>query len=242
MNWAGKKYWLVGASEGLGRALAHKLSAAGVELILSSRSEDKLKSLSAELPGLSKILPIDIASDESVIQASKTLGQVDGIVFLAGVYWPMSAKEWDGHKALFMANINFSGAFRVLNLVMPDFIERNEGHIVITGSLSGFRGLPRAIGYGASKAGVMYLAESLFADLKDTNIKVQVSNPGFIKTRLTEKNDFDMPFIMTPEEAAQHMLRHMESNRFKNSFPLIFSLLFRFSQFWPDWLYYRIFK
>lgn len=242
MNWNGKRYWLVGASEGLGRALAFQLSAAGADLVVSARSKDRLDELVAELPGSATSLPLDISSDESVEVAGKSLGHVDGIVFLAGVYWPMSALEWDSGKAKAMADINFTGAFRVLDQVMPEFIKRDAGHIVITGSLSGFRGLPRAIGYSASKAGVMCLAESLYSDLRKSGIKVQVANPGFIKTRLTEKNNFEMPFIMTPEDAAKAMVKHMESNRFKVSFPLLFSLLFRFSQFWPDWLYYRVFR
>jgi len=242
MTFSGKRYWLVGASEGLGRALAEKMSAAGAELILSARSEDRLQELADSLPGKAEALAVDIADDESVSQVGERLGHVDGIVFLAGVYWPMDAKEWYGKAALAMADINFTGAFRVLNQVMPQFLERGTGHVVITGSLSGFRGLPRAIGYSASKAGVMALAESMYCDLRETGIKVQVANPGFIKTRLTEKNSFEMPFIMTPEEAADHMFNHMKSDRFKVSFPWLFSLLFRFSQFWPDWMYYRVFK
>ena len=195
-----------------------------------------------DLPGKTQVLPLDLADEASVAQAGETLGHVDGLVFLAGAYWPMSALNWDGAAALVMADINFTGAFRVLNQVMPQFLQRDAGHIVITGSLSGFRGLPGAIGYGASKAGVMALAESLYADLCRTGIQVQVANPGFIKTRLTEKNTFHMPFIMSPEEAADHMFQHMQSTRFKRSFPTLFSWLFRFSQFWPDWLYYRVFR
>ena len=242
MRFDEKRYWLVGASEGLGRALAYKLSAAGAELILSARAEDRLQSLADDLPGKTQVLPLDLADEASVAQAGETLGHVDGLVFLAGAYWPMSALNWDGPAALVMADINFTGAFRVLNQVMPQFLQRDAGHIVITGSLSGFRGLPGAIGYGASKAGVMALAESLYADLCRTGIQVQVANPGFIKTRLTEKNTFHMPFLMSPEEAADHMFKHMQSPRFKRSFPTLFSLLFRFSQFWPDWLYYRVFR
>ena len=241
MSFDGKRYWLVGASEGLGRALAQKMSAAGAELVLSARSEGRLQSLADDLPGKTQVLPLDLADDASVKQAGAALGRVDGVVFLAGVYWPMSAREWDGSSALAMADINFIGAFRVLNQVMPQFLDRDSGHIVITGSLSGFRGLPGAIGYGASKAGVMALSESLYADLRRSGIKVQVANPGFIKTRLTDKNTFRMPFIMSPDEAADHMLLHMASKRFKRSFPMMFSWLFRISQFLPDWLYYRLF-
>ena len=194
MRFDGKRYWLVGASEGLGRALAIKLSAAGAELVLSARAEGRLHSLADDLPGKAQVLQLDLADEASVVQAGAALGRVDGVVFLAGVYWPMSAQEWDGPSVLAMADINFIGAFRVLNQVMPQFLERGAGHIVITGSLSGFRGLPGAIGYGASKAGVMALAESLYADLRRTGIKVQVANPGFIKTRLTEKMLFTCRF------------------------------------------------
>lgn len=237
----GKRYWLVGASEGLGRALAEKMSIAGAEVIVSARNAQRLEALVAELPGKAIALPMDISDAASVAAASEALGTVDGIVFLAGVYWPMKAGEWDADRAIQMADINFTGAFRTLGAVMPQFLERDEGHIVIVGSLSGFRGLPGAIGYGASKAGVMALAESMYADLKDTGLKVQLANPGFIKTRLTEKNEFSMPFIMEPEEAARAIFEHMDSSRFKVSFPTVFSWVFRLSQFMPDWMYYRIF-
>lgn len=242
MNWNGKRYWLVGASEGLGRALAEKLSAKGATLILTARSEDKLKVLAEILPNPAEVVAADISDPNSMDSAGKKLGDLDGVIILAGVYWPMHAKEWDAEKALAMADINFTGMFRVLNQVMPQFIERDDGHVLITGSLSGFRGLPKAIGYSASKAGVMALAESMYCDLRETGIRVQVANPGFIKTRLTQKNDFNMPFIMEPEEAADIMVDHLENGGFKRSFPTLFSLLFRFSQFWPDWLYYRVFK
>jgi short-subunit dehydrogenase len=125
--------------------------------------------------------------------------------------------------------------------VLPTMVARDAGHIVITGSLSGFRGLPGALGYAASKAGVMVLAESLYADLRGSGIKVQLGNPGFIRTRLTDKNDFKMPFLMEPDQAAAHMMKLMRSTRFKSSFPTLFSWLFRGSQLLSDWAYYRIF-
>ena len=241
-DFKGKKYWLVGASDGLGAALARKLSAAGAHVILSARSEDKLKELSAELDNPSDVVTVDISDGDNVKAAAKQVGDIDGVVILAGVYWPMKATEWDADKATAMLDVNLTGMMRVLGEVVPNMVKKDAGHIVLTGSLSGFRGLPGTIGYGASKAGIMYLAESMHADLKSTGVKVQVANPGFIKTRLTDKNDFKMPFIMEPDEAAQIMLGHMKSNGFKRSFPTIFSLFFRVSQFLPDWLYYRIFS
>ncbi|MES2336436.1 MAG: SDR family NAD(P)-dependent oxidoreductase [Pseudomonadota bacterium] len=237
----GRRYWLVGASEGLGLALARLLSEAGAEVILSARSEVTLKTAAASLPGPATILPVDVGSTDSVSAAAAQLPDLDGMVFLAGVYWPMRAQGWDAKAAEAMADINFTGCIRAVGAALPGMVAKGRGHVVITGSLSGFRGLPGTIGYAASKAGTMVLAESLYADLRKSGIAVQLANPGFIRTRLTAKNDFTMPFIMEPERAAQIMFRHMQSGRFKVSFPTVFSWLFRGGQFLPDWLYYRMF-
>ena len=241
-EWVGKRYWLVGASDGLGAALAHVMSRAGAEVIVSARSADKLSALVTELPGRASYQTVDVADNDSVIAAAKAIGAVDGVVFLAGVYWPFAATEWDAQSANAMADINFTGLMRVMGQVVPDMVARDSGHIVITSSLSGFRGLPESIGYTASKAGTLSLAECMYADLRKTGVQVQVVNPGFIKTQLTDKNNFDMPFLMEPEQAAQEMFDHMGTDRFKKSFPWLFSLFFRVSQFFPDWLYYRIFS
>ncbi len=240
-SWQGKRYWLVGASEGLGREVAKKLSRAGAEVVVTARSEDRLKDLCAELPGVSSYVTCDISDSDDVKRAAKEVGKIDGLVFLAGVYWPQASQDWNGKEVEAMFDINLTGAARVLGQVVPDMVARDEGHIVITGSLSGFRGLPGTIGYGASKAGIMYLAEGMYADLRNTGVKVQLINPGFIKTRLTEKNDFTMPFIMDAEMAAAEFFEHMNTDGFKKSFPLAFGLMFRLSQFLPDWLYYRVF-
>ena len=240
-DFAGKRYWLVGASEGLGQALAERLSAAGAEVILSARNADRLAEVAAALPGKAMVVPVDVADTLSVRAAAAAAGPLDGVVFLAGVYWPMKAQDWNADQAETMCDVNLTGCVRVIGAALPDMVARGRGHVVITGSLSGFRGLPGAIGYGASKAGVMALAESMQADLRGTGITVQLSNPGFIRTRLTAKNDFSMPFLMEPAEAADHMFRQMQGDRFSVSFPMVFSWLFRLSQFLPGWAYYRIF-
>lgn len=239
-HWTGKRYWIVGASAGLGRAVATEVSKTGAEVILSARSADELETLSAELPGKALVVPVDIADAESVAKAAEAVGTIDGVIFLAGVYWPMSARDFDGEKAAKMLDINLTGAVRVLGHVVPAMVERGQGHIVLTGSLSGFRGLPGTVGYGASKAGIMSLAETMHADLHGTGVEVQLVNPGFIKTRLTEKNDFSMPFIMEPEVAAREFMEHMQGDSFAKNFPKLFSFLFRFSQFLPDWVYFPI--
>lgn len=241
-QWNGKRYWLVGASDGLGAALAHKMSAAGVNVIVSARSEDKLKAVVESLPGPASFQVVDVSDDASVKAAAEAVGEVDGVVYLAGVYWPFGAKEWNADQATAMADINFTGLIRVLGQIVPKMVARDSGHVVITSSLTGFRGLPGSIGYTASKAATMSLAECMYGDLRKTGVQVQVANPGFIKTQLTAKNDFTMPFIMEPEEAAQIMFDHMQTDGFKISFPRVFSWIFRGSQFLPDWLYYRIFS
>lgn len=238
----GKRYWLIGASDGLGAALAQKMSACGIEVVVSARSEDKLAAMVEALPGKASYQTIDVADNDSVIAAREAVGEIDGVVFLAGVYWPFGAQNWNAQQANAMADINFTGMMRVMGQVVPGFVDRDAGHIVITSSLTGFRGLPRSIGYTASKAATMSLAECMYADLRGSGVQVQVVNPGFIKTQLTDKNDFKMPFLMAPEDAAQEVLDHMRTDRFKKSFPWLFSLLFRGSQFLPDWLYYRIFS
>lgn len=240
-QWKDKRYWVVGASEGLGRALAHSMSGAGAHLVLSARDAERLQALADNLPGPAEVVPCDVTDRISVHAAAETAGKLDGVVFLAGAYWPFGAGAWNAEQAEMMADINFTGAIRVLGAVMPGFSARGHGHVVLTGSLAGFRGLPGSIGYGASKAGLMHLAESMHADLRGSGIEVQLVNPGFIRTRLTDKNSFRMPFIMDPAQAAEIMFAHMNTRRFKCSFPFLFSLLFRGGQFLPDAVYYRLF-
>jgi short-subunit dehydrogenase len=240
-DWSGKRYWLIGASEGLGRALAQVMSRAGVDLVVSARSEDRLKALVAELPGRARAVPIDISDRESVRAAAAEAGEIDGIVFLAGAYWPMNAKDWDAGRVETMFDINLTGAARVLGAVVPGFVARDRGHVVLTGSLSAYRGLPGAIGYSASKAGLFSLAESLDGDLKDTGVEVQVIHPGFIRTRLTDQNDFRMPGLMEADDAARVFFGQMNAPRFSSHFPWAFGMVFRLSQLLPHGLYRRLF-
>ncbi|WP_209427730.1 SDR family NAD(P)-dependent oxidoreductase [Pararhodobacter sp. SW119] len=236
----GKRYWLVGASEGLGRALAERMSRAGVALVLSARSSDRLEELAATLPGPAEVLPMDVSDPTSVRAAAEKAGEVDGLVFLASVYWPQAARDWDPEQVETMLDVNLTGAARVLGAVVPAMVAHGAGHVVVTGSLAGYRGLPGAIGYGASKAGLMSLAESMAVDLKGTGVDVQLINPGYIRTRQTAKNDFTMPGILEPEVAAGVFLDHMRTTRFRLSFPFAFSLVFRLGRLLPDRLWTRV--
>ena len=241
-NWSDKRYWLIGASEGLGHALAKTMSENGVELIVSARSEGPLKTLCDSLPGKACYYTMDIQNGDEVKNVSREIGAVDGVVFLAGVYWPMDSQEWDSDKVEQMCDVNFLGAARVLGQVLPNMVKAGKGHVVLTGSLAGYRGLPSSIGYGASKAGIMHLAEGIYADLRKTNIKVQLINPGFIETRLTQKNKFKMPFIMSADKASKIFFQFMSAPKFKKDFPFMFSLFFRLGRFLPNKIYFTLFK
>ena len=241
MSLSGRHYWLVGASEGLGRALATELSQRGAHLTVSARAAGRLKDLAQSLETDVRVLPIDVTDPDAVATAFDKVGDIDGLIYLAGYYEPMTAEDWDPAAVEAMFNVNLMGAVRVLGHVVPTFAKKGSGHVVITGSLSGYRGLPGAIGYGASKSGLMHLAENLRSDLWHSGVQVQLINPGFIKTRLTDKNDFNMPFILTPEDAAKRFADAMESRRFKTDFPWGFSLVFRASGWLPQWAYERLF-
>jgi short-subunit dehydrogenase len=240
MKLKGKKYWIIGASEGLGRELSIQLSNLGVKLIISARNETRLNELSSLTKA--KVLALDVLNIDAIKQASKSVGIIDGIIYVAGDYTPLNSTTWNVEEVDKMIAVNFTGAAKVLGFIVPKFLKQNNGHIVMIGSLSGFRGLPNAIGYGASKAAMMHLAENIKADLYKTPIKIQLINPGFIKTRLTEKNNFKMPFIMSVEDAAKRVIIAMNSNRFQTNFPLIFSLLFRASNLLPAFIYFWLFS
>ncbi|MEJ6390259.1 SDR family NAD(P)-dependent oxidoreductase [Gymnodinialimonas ulvae] len=242
-EWTGKRYWLVGASEGLGRSLAHTLSRAGVELVVSARTADRLESLVEELPGPASIVTIDVADSASVKAAAEEVGEIDGMVFLAGLGTLIKTQEWDAEKVEQLFDVNLTGAARVIGQIIKPMVDRNAGHIVLTGSLSAYRGLPAAIGYSASKAGLMSLAESMHGDLKGTGVDVQLVNPGYIETRMQDDNPYSKPFIMTPDAAAQEVFEHMTTDNFHKAFPFGFSLLFRASRFMPtavyEWIFFR---
>lgn len=237
-NFSGKRIWIVGASEGLGRAAAHALHEQGASLILSARNQARLDSLAASLPG-AITAPLDVTDPVSVSAAARIVGEIDGVVCNAGAYDPMSALDWNSEQAIAMAEVNYLGALRLIGVVLPGFIRRGRGDISLIGSLAGYRGLPNAIGYGASKAALISLGETMRHDLRGSGVVVRVINPGFIKTRLTEKNSFRMPMLMPPEKAAQKVVRAMASPRFRHDFPWPFSMALKALRFLPDWAIYR---
>lgn len=237
-SFSGKTYWLVGASEGLGRELAKGLSAAGARVVLSARNVERLEELRRELPD-ARVLALDVCDLSSVQKAAASIGGIDGLIYNAGAYDPVKTTSWNASAVAAMADVNFTGALRVLGEIVPKFINQGSGDITLIGSLAGYRGLPAAVGYGASKAALISLAETMRHDLKGTGVVVRLVNPGFIKTRLTQKNSFRMPMIMEPKDAAARTLKAMHSRRFRTDFPVPFSWALKFYGLLPDWLVYR---
>ena len=243
----GKKIWLVGASEGIGKCLAERLAQEGAQIALSARQADKLNGVLERLEGSAHmVLPMDVQDAASVQAAYVAIkakwGTPDMVIYNAGYYEPMRAQEFDLPRVEKMLDINLRGALRVLNHILPDFITANSGHIALVGSIAAYRGLPGAIGYGASKAALMHVAENLAVDLQCTNIKVQVISPGFVKTKLTAKNNFAMPQIMEPEEAAWHIMRGLKSDVFEVVFPWAFSTVLKIMSLLPAKLYFKLMR
>lgn len=241
----GKRIWLVGASEGIGRELAIQLAEEGAILGLSARGEPRLEELRAQCYGKSHILAAcDVMDSASVRSAwdviAATWGAPDIVIYNAGTFEPMAAQHFNLAQIEEMVDVNLRGALRVLDCALPAFIKKERGHIVLVGSVAGYRGIPDAMGYGASKAALIHLAENLMCDLLPYGIRTQIVNPGFVKTRLTDKNNFRMPEILLPQEAAEHIVKGMQGDHFEIAFPFVFTSIMRLLRLLPSSLYFKL--
>lgn len=234
----GKTCWLIGASEGLGRAMAKQLHSEGVRLILSARNGERLQNLCDALPGAIALV-MDATEFEAVKSAAGQASHADIVIYNAGTYEPIATRAWDTDAILQMTAVNYTGAVNVIGAVIPQFLCRDAGEIVLIGSLAAYRGLPAALGYGPGKAALRSMAETMRYDLRETNIDVKLVNPGFISTRLTAKNTFKMPMLMTAEKAASQVIRAIRKRRFRTDFPAPFSWFIRALAVLPDFLIWR---
>ena len=222
IGWSGKRVWLVGASSGIGAALARELAGRGARLALSARSVDKLRALAIEN---ALLLPCDATDTASLATARASLlaawRGIDLVIYLAGDYVPMRAADFDLVVAERVVTVNFNGAMRLTAAVLPDL--RAGGGIVFVASVAGYRGLPKALAYGPGKAALIHFAECLHLDLAPQGIGVWVVNPGFVATQLTAKNDFAMPALLTPGDAALATVDGLKTGKFEVHFPKRFT-------------------
>jgi NAD(P)-dependent dehydrogenase (short-subunit alcohol dehydrogenase family) len=238
-HWRGQTVWLVGASSGIGLATAQALHRAGAQVVVSARQQALLQEFVAGHPG-AQACPLDV-TDAAAVQALAgqllAQGPLDLVVYCAGHYKAQRAYDFELSQMLLHQQINYVGALHVLAAVLPAMLERGRGHLSLIGSVAGYRGLPKSLAYGPTKAALINLAESLYADLHPRGIGVSVVNPGFVQTPLTEQNRFHMPALITPEQAAEEMLQGWRRGRFEIHYPRRFTRWMKLLQCLPDALY-----
>jgi short-subunit dehydrogenase len=236
-----KVAWLVGASSGIGQALAFKLADADWQVAISARSEHALEEMHVQHSNL-HVFPVDV-TDPALLKTSfqtieAELGSVDLCFFNAGDYTPMPLAQFDTQLFRRLIEVNYMGVVNALDTVIPAMTKRQEGQILLTASLASYRGLPKSAPYSASKAAVLNLAESLHLELKQQGVLLRVINPGFVRSPLTAKNDFNMPFLMEPEDAAEVIMRKLPSKQFEIRFPLPFALIMKTLSLLPYTLFF----
>jgi NAD(P)-dependent dehydrogenase (short-subunit alcohol dehydrogenase family) len=244
-SWAGKTVWLVGASTGIGRATAHALHAAGARVVVSARGREALESFVAEHPR-SDAMVLDATDRTAMHDAAARIvsvhGQIDLAMYCAGTYAAMRATAFDLDVALRHVQVNYEGALVMLDAVLPQLQRQAQsgrgGHISLVSSVAGFRGLPQSLAYGPTKAALINLAETLYLDLQPLGLGVSVVNPGFVETPLTAQNQFRMPALISPEEAARQILRGWRDGDFEIHFPKRFTGWLKAMRHLPYGLYF----
>ena len=241
------RVWVVGASTGIGAATAKHLLSLGARVALSARNETALQQLAAG-SGQALILPLDVTNRAQLRQARDRLltewQGIDLVLMVAGVYNEMRADAMDIGAIEQMLDVNLRSVFHILDAVLPTLLAQGNGGIGIVSSVAGFGGLPRALGYGPTKAALINLAETLYLDLHAKGLGVYLINPGFVDTPATKQNDFEMPALISPQEAAEQIVLGIERGEFHIHFPRRFTNWLRFAQLLPYrayfWLIHKV--
>ena len=228
-DWRGRRVWLIGASSGIGRAVAALLHARGAQVCVSARQQGLLDAFVCEHPG-SQALVLDVTDAQAVASAAQQLlaaAPLDLVCYCAGHYRPMSANALDLAELLRHQCVNVTGVLQVLAAVVPTLLQAAAAgrtpHLSLVASVAGWRGLPQSLAYGPTKAALINLAENLFLDLRPQGVGVSLVNPGFVDTPLTAQNEFSMPALLTPEQAAQAIVRCWERGQFEMHCPKRFT-------------------
>ena len=241
-----KNVWITGASSGIGKALAIKFANEGWQVAASARRENLLKDLNNQYPNIHSF-PLDVKNEDETKNIFQNIVEkfqtVDIAVFCTGIHDPESEKKLSSEKIREIMETNFFGTLNCVMAVNTYFREKKNGHISIVSSVAGYRGLPAASGYCASKSALTSLAESLYFDFKRHNVRVSLVSPGFIKTPMTDKNKFPMPMIKSPEFAAEKMFTGLtKKNTFEIHFPIAFTMLMKLLKIMPNWLFFLLVK
>tara|TARA_B110000196_G_C21114122_1_gene649508 strand:- start:608 stop:1354 length:747 start_codon:yes stop_codon:yes gene_type:complete len=239
-----KSIWITGASSGIGKALAIKFANEGWIVAASARRENLLQELDRENPNIYSF-PLDVNNEpntkkvfQEIIEKCK---KIDICVFSTGMHDPESEKKLNGEKIREIMETNFFGTVNCIMAVNKYFRENKNGHISIVSSVAGYRGLPAAAGYCASKSALISLAESLHSDFLRFNVKISLISPGFIKTPMTDQNTFPMPMIKSPEYAAKKIFTGLtKKNVFEIHFPWTLTIMMKLLRIMPNWLYLLI--
>ena len=239
-DWHGKTVWLVGASSGIGQATAHALHARGARVVVSARNAAALDAFVRGHAG-AVALPLDAADPAAVNAAAQTVlaqGPIDLMMYCAGHYREMRAAEFDLAEMLKHQQVNYTGALYLLDALLPAMRQRGAGHISLVGSVAGYRGLPKSLAYGPTKAALINLAETLYLDLQASGVAVSLVNPGFVETPLTAQNKFSMPALISPAQAAEEILSGWAAGEFEIHFPKRFTLWMKTLRVLPYALYF----
>jgi len=242
-EWTGRSVWLIGASSGIGRATAHALHALGARVVVSARSAEGLQAFVDSHPGATAVV-LDVQQTDAVQEAARYVQRhqgLDVVIYCAGYYKAQRATRFDLSDMLVHQDINYVGALRVLDAVLPALLHQGFGHLSVLSSVAGYRGLPQSLAYGPTKAALINLTETLYLDLAPKGIGVSLVNPGFVETPLTAQNEFHMPALLTPEQAASAMLRGWAKGAFEIHYPKRFTWWLKLLRVLPyRWYFYAV--
>ena len=239
-----KVIWITGASTGIGKALAIKFSKNGWKVAISARRLELLEEISKKNENIFSFL-LDVTNKDECSKVFSEIknkfGQIDLCIFSTGTWDPKKEKEIDVEQIENVMKVNFFGTVNSIKSVEKYFKELGKGHISIVSSIAGYRGLPNSTGYGPSKSALNNLTESLYFDFKRYGVRVSLISPGFIKTPMTDKNDFKMPFLKTTEYAAEKIYNGLvNTNAFEIHFPKQLTIVLKILKILPNWLYLRL--
>ncbi len=236
-----KTVWITGASSGIGRQLALDLAGMGAKVAVSARSAEALSKLACENANIHNY-PLDVTDLGACRKTAKSIetgiGPVDLLIAAAGIWIIRDVQTYSAEDSARAMRVNYEGTANVIDAVLPSMIARKSGHIAPVASVAGYRGLPRAVTYAPSKAALISMAEALRPDAARHGIKVQIVNPGFVRTPMTDVNDFPMPFILEPADASQRIIAGLDSSRFEIVFPLRLALIMKLLRLLPYGLYF----